>query len=225
MGRIDRLGLRVAFGVVVLACAAVPASAAAATHKPVIKHFALTGSPLTEAAGVAKLKVQVRGATSCTIDGPGSVVGVEWTGRCSAHARVHEIWIPANTSERVERLTLTLSARGPGGVTRRRLTVVVPGESKLELGVWRLTIGEFGAPGGESNDVELLADGTWIAEKDTVGGQWSYAHREIHFTLPGSVTISAVGGPKGPLLNPDDTVESGGKTIHLSVRFERVGGA
>ncbi len=220
--RFNTLKFGFAVAVSAIAFAVVPAGAAAA-RRPVVVHFALSGSVPREEGGLTAVSIRVHGATRCSITGPSAVIGGEWTGRCSAHTRAHKIWLPANTKERAEHYTLTLTARGPGGVTRRRLTVVVPGEAKLAVGLWLLTITELGAPAGESLPIELLADGIWTGENGKVTGVWSYAHHEIHLSFPGNVAISAVGGAKGPLTNSDQEIDTGSEILQVSIRLERAG--
>src|SRR3974390_305936 len=82
-----------------LACGAWFAPAASANKAPRITRFAIRGSAPTELGGVVALKLGVKGAPSCRLEGPASVVGVEWQGRCGAHHGIHQIWVQPNTRE------------------------------------------------------------------------------------------------------------------------------
>jgi len=201
--------------------AAAPASAVAA-HRPVIKRFSLSGAKLSEEAGIAALKIQVRGATSCTLDGPAAVVGVEWTGRCTPRTRTYRVWLPANRSATPQHYRLVLIARGRGGVSRRYLLVVVPGEPKLSTGVWIMTFTNLTAKTApEEFPIEFLPGGTVFLAvgKTSVSGGWTYKHGQLNFYLStpeGREEFSVSGPPGGPLNNPADTVTVGGTPVVLA---------
>lgn len=181
------------------AAVAIVAAPAALAHspRPSITKFAISGPRPGGLGGVIELKIAARNAKTCSLDGPSSVIGAGWEGRCSSRGRVLRIWVAANLRESRVTYRLRLVAHGKGGTTDRTLTITIPGELPLETGLWNLTI--------ETNPpvpIEILADGMVLVPSEPQDfGTWTYSHRTLKFDLLASGTSTVLdfeaSGPHG----------------------------
>lgn len=179
--------------------AAPAASQAKTAAKPAITKFAVGGVAPTATAGIFEIEIAAKNAKSCTLTGPVAVIGSEWEGRCSKHARIHLVWIPENTEEATRTYHLTLVAHGTRHTAKRTITITIPGEPKFEPGIWIVTI-----EGSTKAELDFLTNGTLtvpVEPKDY--GSWSYHHKVLKFDITATgateiLSFEATGPPGGP---------------------------